>query len=88
MSWNYTLATEISSRSQPQSAKPVVLVRARNRKGDIMWYTGGSGENWVSFDQTKAWTGYNLEGAKRFCERHNSMYAFHGLKFEPYTIGE
>jgi hypothetical protein len=57
------------------------IVRALDQNGNEFFATGRAGSAWVSADRAQAFTGFNLEGARRFAMRHNQNTALHGLRF-------
>ena len=59
----------------------LVRIKALAADGATFWHTGRAGALWVSPNEGDAVRLFNLEGARRFAARHNSMSAVHGLRF-------
>lgn len=59
----------------------LAIVRAVDRSGKIFFATGRAGDGWVSADRAEAFTGFNLQGARRFAAQQNKFEALHGLWF-------
>lgn len=57
------------------------ILRAVDASGNVSFWTGRAGQAWVSPDRAEAFTGLNMEGARRKALKFNQMTAAHGLRF-------
>jgi hypothetical protein len=56
-----------------------------DRNGDRVWYTGRSGQEFVSHNHEDAFLGYTLNGARDKAAKLNKMTSLHGVYFVAVT---
>jgi hypothetical protein len=49
--------------------------------GSVVWFTGRAGDNFVSAKRADAFTGFNVEGARRKATTLNRGTVLHGIRF-------
>jgi hypothetical protein len=57
------------------------MIKAIDAAGNVFWYTGKAGQEWVSPNQADAWNDYTLEYARHRAAQFNRMSSVHGLYF-------
>ena len=61
-----------------------VRIRGKLPDGQIVWYTGKGGNDWISLDERHAYVYTDRKAAAQFCYRHNAMYKYHRVLFSMY----
>jgi hypothetical protein len=56
-----------------------------DNSGNRVWYTGRSGQGFVSHDHEDAFLGYTLNGARDKAAKLNKMTSLHGIYFVAVT---
>jgi hypothetical protein len=56
-------------------------IKALDSNGNVFWWTGKAGQAWVSPNQSDAFLGLNIEGARAKALQFNRMSEIHGLRF-------
>jgi len=62
----------------------MTLIKGRLIDGQVVWYTGKGGRDWISLDKREALAYKERAAAAKFCVRHNAMYKHHGVLFSTY----
>lgn len=58
----------------------ITPIKGLTATGDVVWYTGRAGNDWVSSDRADAFK-FTLERARRQASAFNKMTAIHGIRF-------
>lgn len=56
-------------------------IRGTTAQGEVVWFTGRAGAQFVSPNEAEAFAGYSLEGARRKAMQLNRATALHGICF-------
>jgi hypothetical protein len=56
-------------------------IKALDSNGNVFWWTGKAGQDWVSPSQADAFLGLNIEGARAKALQFNRRSDIHGLRF-------
>jgi hypothetical protein len=56
-------------------------VQGITKDGDLVWYSGKAGAEFVCKQFADAFKGYNKAGAQRKADELNRMTALHGVRF-------
>lgn len=57
------------------------ILRAVDANGNVAFWTGKAGSEWISADRSQAFCAYTLEGARRKALQFNRMESVHGWRF-------
>jgi len=57
------------------------VLRALDAHGNVSWWTGRAGADWVSRDRSQAFADLNRDGARRRALQFNARRGLHGLLF-------
>jgi hypothetical protein len=72
---------KIETASAVDLGSRYVPIVGRRSDGSTVWYTGRSGQAFVSENACDAFLGYSLEGARAKATRLNVMTPLHGIWF-------
>ena len=59
------------------------ILRAMDREGNVMFYTGKAGMDWLSFEKANAFTWHTKNAAGWKAKHFNKMEPVHGYWFIP-----
>jgi hypothetical protein len=59
----------------------LVPIRGLTASGEVLWWTGRAGAEFVSPNEAEAFRGFTLEGARRKAAALNRGTAAHGILF-------
>lgn len=72
---------DVSAAVVQRPTPRLVPVRGKDKDGNVVWWTGKAGNDFVSTDRADAFVGYIFEGAQRKADCLNRATRFHGYHF-------
>lgn len=65
-----------------------IIIKVVDQFANVGYYTGRSGEGWLTSNPNDAFTGYNEIGVKNWIERNKHLAEIQKVKFIPITLSE